>query len=48
MGFTGEPPTRTSKCRWGPVECPVLPTAPITWPWRTDWPTETPMRDWCP
>ena len=39
---------RTSKCTCGPVLLPVLPELPITWPWVTDWPTETPMLYWWP
>ncbi len=30
MGSVGVPLTRTSKCRWGPVEYPVVPISPIT------------------
>ena len=26
---------RVSKCRCGPVDLPVLPTAPMTWPFET-------------
>jgi hypothetical protein len=39
---------RTSKCRCGPVELPVLPELPMIWPWLTLWPTETAMLDWWP
>lgn len=28
-GFTGSPLTLVSRCRWDPVEFPVLPTDPI-------------------
>ena len=30
-----------SKWRWGPVECPVLPTSATCWPWLTSCPDET-------
>jgi hypothetical protein len=40
-GFTGRPLTRTSKCRWGPVESPVEPIAAITWPRLTLAPART-------
>ena len=32
IGSTGVPPARASKCRWGPVLSPVLPTEPMRWP----------------
>ena len=31
-GSTASPPVRISKCRWLPVERPVLPMRAITWP----------------
>ena len=34
-GSTGTPPRRTSKCRCVPVERPLLPIRPITWPLPT-------------
>lgn len=34
-------PTRTSKCRCGPVDCPRLPTVAICCPASTRWPTPT-------
>ena len=48
MGLTGAPLMRVSKWTCGPKQCPVQPEEPITWPWETLWPTETPMLDWCP
>ena len=47
MGSTGEPFTRTSKCRCGPVEYPVLPTLPMTSPRFTFSPADTRIADWC-
>ena len=35
---------RTSKCRCGPVELPVLPDCPMTWPCETLDPTDTPIE----
>ena len=46
-GSTAAPRRRTSKCRCGPVERPVLPTSPIRSPAPTDSPGETVMRDRC-
>ena len=37
-GFTKEEIARISKCKWGPLECPVVPIAPITSPCPTLWP----------
>src|SRR5205814_8751352 len=47
-GCTGVPFTRTSKCRWSPVDAPVVPTRPIRSPWCTCCPTCTRIADWCP
>ena len=44
-GLTGSPLMRTSKCRWGPVETPVLPTEPMRSPAATFWPTDTASFD---
>jgi len=38
MGFTGEPLTYVSKCRWQPKELPVLPSPAMSWPALTHWP----------
>src|SRR5690606_5963695 len=35
-GSRGSPSTRTSKCKCGPVELPVLPTSAMRWP-RCTW-----------
>lgn len=35
FGLAKVPPTFTSKCRWQPVEKPVLPTRAMPWPWAT-------------
>lgn len=47
---TGVPFTFTSKCRWLPVELPVEPTYPISWPWVTNTPSVMPAAraDMCP
>ena len=37
MGFTGEPPTRTSQWQWGPVLLPVEPSLAICWPWAVSY-----------
>ena len=42
-GSTVPPLIRTSKCRWGPVESPVDPSAPSTCPGPTCCPTVTSM-----
>ena len=42
------PLTRTSKCRWTPVEWPVVPMPPTTVPCPTLWPTETARLDMWP
>ena len=34
-GSTALPPTYMPQCRWGPVESPVDPTEPSTWPFCT-------------
>ena len=31
----------TSKCKWHPVDLPVVPIFPINWPWETYWPLTT-------
>ncbi len=46
-GFCACPFTRVSKCRCGPVQLPVQPTYPITWPCRTCAPCDTAKRDMC-
>jgi hypothetical protein len=46
-GSVREPSRRTSKCRWSPVELPVVPTSPIVSPASTDWPALTRISDWC-
>ena len=38
IGSTGEPFCSTVKCRWQPVDQPVVPTYPMTWPRSTCWP----------
>lgn len=35
QGFTNPPFRRTSKCKWAPVELPVLPAYPIVLPAET-------------
>ena len=47
-GLTAVPFTRTSKCRWTPVEWPVVPMPPTTVPCPTAWPTETARLDMWP
>ena len=42
MGSTKRLLMRISKCRCGPVDRPVEPAKPITWPWRTCSPSFTP------
>ena len=32
------PPLQTSKCRWHPVEAPVVPLEAMFWPASTHWP----------
>src|SRR5690554_5522881 len=44
-GLIGVPFFQTRKSRWGPVERPVLPTYPITSPWRTLLPTANPLAN---
>ena len=46
-GSTNAPLTSTSKCRWHPVDRPVVPARPICWPLLTFWPTVTPSTDRC-
>ena len=46
-GLTAAPRRRTSKCRCGPVETPVEPTAPIRAPAATQAPRRTRIRDRC-
>src|SRR5690606_870914 len=36
-----------SRCRWGPVDWPVLPTRPTCWPAVTESPTETASEPYC-
>src|SRR5579871_5540002 len=48
IGSTGVPFTRISKCRWGPVAKPVIPTRPMTSPAMTFWPGWTRSALWCP
>ena len=43
-GLTARSLMRTSKCRCGPVERPVLPIAPMTSPAATCWPTRARER----
>ena len=45
-GLTGAPISRTSKWRCGPVDMPVWPTKPTTWPVETFWPSLALTRDW--
>lgn len=46
-GSTGTPSRRISKCKWLPVERPVVPMAPTDWPTTTGAPRATSMRDRC-
>ena len=41
LGFTDSPSRSTSKCRWAPVERPVLPTVATTSPFSTRSPAFT-------
>ena len=47
-GSTYPPPSSVLKCRCGPVESPVVPTAPTTAPLGTVCPADTEMADICP
>ena len=38
-GFTATPLTITVMWVWQPVDQPVVPMSPITWPRETAWPT---------
>ena len=44
-GSTGVPFTIVMKCRWQPVEKPVLPLIAMTSPCATVWPGRTPTLD---
>lgn len=46
-GSTGDPATRSSKCRCGPVESPVLPTVPSVPPRSTASPSRTRIPERC-